>query len=80
MGGKLIASGYLRGDKLMLVVGNYGGYGRVPIALDAKKLGFALVVGAHNAETQAGLAVRDNRVMLTINKHDLALVEVQLAR
>ena len=77
--GNLVVSGYLRNDRLMLVAGNYGGDGTVPIALDVRKLGFAEIASARNVETDAELAVLGEKVMLPIKKHDLALVEVTLA-
>lgn len=76
--GNLIVSGYARNDGLMLVAGNYGGDGTVPISIDVEKLEFAKIVSARNVETDAELAVFGERVMLPIREHDLALVLVRL--
>jgi hypothetical protein len=80
-GGDLIPSAYLRGDKMLLVIGNYGGDGDIPIKIDCKKIGFSEVVSARNCETEASLAVKHkDSFVLTIKKHDIAIVELSLKK
>ena len=76
--GNLLVSGYLRKNKMLLVIGNYGGNGEIPIKIDCKKLGFKSIDNAVNSETQKNLKlVDDNTLILKIKKHDLALIELK---
>ena len=75
--GNLLASAYLRGNKMLLVIGNYGDDGEIPIKIDCAKLGFKSINSAANRETEDKLTLRDaNSLMLKIKKHDLALIEI----
>jgi len=78
--GNLIPSAYLRGNKMLLVIGNYGGDGDVTINIDCGKIGFAAVMEAVNCETGAKLSVKDNSLVLPILKHDIALIEISLRK
>ncbi len=78
-GGNLIASAYIRGNKILLVIGNYGNEAKIPIKIDCSKLGFKSVTNAINKETGKSLVLKNaDTLLLKINKHDLALIEVHL--
>ena len=64
---------------MMLVIGNCGNTGAIPIRLDLKRLGFTRIQSARNAETGAALKLDGDKVLLPIKKHDLALVEMVFA-
>lgn len=76
--GNLLVSAYLRGDKILLVIGNYGGDGEIPIKINCKKLGFKSINSAINSETKKDVnIINSNTLMLKIKKHDLALIELK---
>lgn len=72
----IIASAYLRGNKLLIVAGNYGDDIDANFKIDTGKLGTGNLVKAKNAETGEALNVKNDSVTLKIKKHDLALIEV----
>lgn len=74
----IIASAYLRGNKLLIIAGNYGGDINVNFKLNIAKFGSQNIVKAINAETGEALSVKADTVALKIKKHDLALIEVIL--
>ncbi|MEI8245747.1 MAG: glycoside hydrolase domain-containing protein [Lentisphaerota bacterium] len=75
--GNLLASAYLRGGKMLLVIGNYGGDGEIPVKIDCAKLGFKSIKSAVNSETNDKLTLSAaNTLVLKIKKHDLALIEI----
>jgi hypothetical protein len=79
LSGNLIPSAYLRGDKMLLVIGNYGGDENITIKIDSGKLGFAGILSAMNCETRESLTVNGNdSFSLPIKKHDIAIVELGL--
>lgn len=77
--GDLLASTYVRGDKMLLVIGNYGDGGDIPIKIDAHKLGFSGIVNAVNSENNQSISIQGNdSIVLPIKKHDVALIELTL--
>jgi glycosyl hydrolase family 123/concanavalin A-like lectin/glucanase superfamily protein len=72
----LIISAYQVKNKLMLVIGNYGGDVTAGIHIDCKQLGYARIAKAVNAEIPQAVPFEKNTLTLTIKKHDLALIEV----
>ena len=76
--GNLLTSAYLRGGKMLLVIGNYGGDGEIPVKIDCAKLGFKSIRSAVNCETNDKLTLSAaNTLVLKIKKHDLALIETK---
>lgn len=81
LSGNLIPSAYLRGDKMLLVIGNYGGDEDITIKIETGKIGFSGILSAKNCETQDSLTVKGNdSFLLQIKKHDIIIVELSLKR
>jgi hypothetical protein len=72
----LLISTYVRDNKLLLVIGNYGNDSTATISVDTGKLGFSAITKAINAETEKSLPLKGNSVILKIKKHDFALIKI----
>ncbi|MPN17251.1 hypothetical protein SDC9_164603 [bioreactor metagenome] len=69
---KLLVSSYVRKNKVLLVIGNYGGDSENTIRL---KMPVRSVI---NAETGEKLPTYDREVRFPLKKHDFLLMEVSL--
>ncbi len=72
----VLVSAYRRKNRLMLIIGNYGGDMKLAVTLNLSKLGVNAIREAVNAETGGKLEIRRNRVIMKLKKHDFALVQV----
>ncbi|MCF7853373.1 MAG: DUF6067 family protein [Candidatus Pacebacteria bacterium] len=74
----LMATIHRSEDQLLLVIGNLKGAGKYEIDLNLEKLGIDAITRAVNEETGETVAFEGNSVKIAVNRHDFALVGLNI--